>query len=1179
MTYQGHKKGEQPDAPYEADDTLRSTALAKVLDLLGEGEWHGLVDGPASIYFDDTPLAVRDPSYPDGYRYNFQGVRWTFRHGMPDQRYIPGFAQATNEVGVGVEVKTETSVTRSVIDENVDAIAVRISMPGMQSVDDDGNVKGTSVTFSIYLKAASDADFVLKQKPTVSGKASTTFEKAYLIDLHGDGPWQVKVVRDSANSTDKNRNQTVFAGFTEIIYARLRYPHSVLTGLEFDAAYFDSVPQRSYDVRMLKVKVPINRMYDMVTDKVEYLGPWDGRMKAAREWCDNPAWCVYDALTAHRYGLGRYLVDGNDVLVDKAALYKFGRYADELVNGRRRFTCNVYFQTQLDAFDFVNQMASVFRGMAMWASGMVTFAQDAPSDPEYLFNNTNVEAGQFSYQSNSRRERITAAFVYWIDPEQGYRRVAEYVEDRAAILRYGFNPSNVTAVGCANRAQAIEMGRWLIYGSCYEPDTVTFKTGIFAAFLKPGAIIQVQDEQRAGKRIAGRLREVPGAYAVTLDQEIALEAGVRYVLKLVYPINDTGGMKVFEAEVTSPPGVHRTITHVGGFPSLPAANMVFIVSSVNLEPQHYRVTSITEVEPGKYQFTATSHEPGKFDFVERAIPLPERATTVGVRPAMPTGLQISDELYLEAANVRVLMRIDFIPDSTANKHFVRFRRENSNWETFGPFDTPYAEIPNVLEGQYVVEVWSKNILGMESEKASTTYTVLGKSRPPSDTAITAAALQRAGILVTMAPVTDLDFDVLELRWAVSNVGWEAAELVDRVKGTTALLTTAFGKGTEFWFYARAVDTSGNYSAGTAAYQFTVQLPSPPRYLTAVANLGYIDTHWEAGERADFYELRAGESWATGEYIGRTSDLAYTFEWARPGQAYFWVEAYDALGNPSGRPAVVNKDVAKTSGRNVVYEVDYAGGGWPGRLLNLVNSGISLDLSPGRFYGEYVSRFSIAYRHRVLVAMDGQVNAVYEDGRTWEDMNFPWDDPQADVPWWKPGDIAQVEVAHYMAVDTDEVDPTLAEELTFEDTLDGTTVTGTSTSPAPAYAPGIFDTNGLQVSPVAGMTAALATPAVFTYHFWHIVSASHNAQLLRLEDGSGNWLQLGYNAASRTIYVRRSEGETASVVLTMAPSDAVFLGVSQGGGVLRLFAMKQGIPYRYAEIAVAGAHGYTTLKLN
>ena len=56
--------------PQEAPNTLRAKTTAYLIDVLGEGEIVGLVDGARSIYFDDTPLMNPDGSV------NFRGVTW-----------------------------------------------------------------------------------------------------------------------------------------------------------------------------------------------------------------------------------------------------------------------------------------------------------------------------------------------------------------------------------------------------------------------------------------------------------------------------------------------------------------------------------------------------------------------------------------------------------------------------------------------------------------------------------------------------------------------------------------------------------------------------------------------------------------------------------------------------------------------------------------------------------------------------------------------------------------------------------------------------------------------------------------------------------------------------------------------------------------------------------------------
>src|SRR5690606_3798374 len=145
--------------------------------------------------------------------------------------------------------------------------------------------------------------------------------------------------------------------------------------LEFDAKQFGNIPTRSYDLYLLKVKVPMN--YDPETREYATSGPgttggvWDGTFKVA--WTDNPAWAFYDLATTERYGLGNYVSASQ---IDKFALYTIAQYCDELIpNGysgtgqmEPRFTCNCFIQTREQAMRVMANLASVFRGMLYWAN-------------------------------------------------------------------------------------------------------------------------------------------------------------------------------------------------------------------------------------------------------------------------------------------------------------------------------------------------------------------------------------------------------------------------------------------------------------------------------------------------------------------------------------------------------------------------------------------------------------------------------------------------------------------------------------------------------------------------------------------------------------------------------------------------------------------------------------------
>ena len=85
--YKG-KGGGGGRTPVEAADSLHSTSYARVLDLLGEGEIQGLINGLQSVYLDGTPLQNADGTM------NFTGVSVDFRAGTQLQDYIPGFPAA-----------------------------------------------------------------------------------------------------------------------------------------------------------------------------------------------------------------------------------------------------------------------------------------------------------------------------------------------------------------------------------------------------------------------------------------------------------------------------------------------------------------------------------------------------------------------------------------------------------------------------------------------------------------------------------------------------------------------------------------------------------------------------------------------------------------------------------------------------------------------------------------------------------------------------------------------------------------------------------------------------------------------------------------------------------------------------------------------------------------------------
>jgi predicted phage tail protein len=133
-------------AAVEDADSLRSRAMVSILDLLGEGEIGGLVNGAKTIYFDETVLQNNDGTY------NFPGVAWEERTGTQDQTSIPNFSTVESPSVVNVRAKQSSPVTFAVTNSEADYVRVIMSLPSLMWQDNNtGDLKGTSVSYKMSI--------------------------------------------------------------------------------------------------------------------------------------------------------------------------------------------------------------------------------------------------------------------------------------------------------------------------------------------------------------------------------------------------------------------------------------------------------------------------------------------------------------------------------------------------------------------------------------------------------------------------------------------------------------------------------------------------------------------------------------------------------------------------------------------------------------------------------------------------------------------------------------------------------------------------------------------------------------------------------------------------------------------------------------------------------------------
>lgn len=256
-----------------------------------------------------------------------------------------------------------------------------------------------------------------------------------------------------------------------------------------------------------------------------YYGTWDGTFKT--EWTNNPAWVLYLLLTHPRIGMGQWVTPA---LVDKWSLYNLAKYCDELVPDgyggyEPRFTFNGVIRNRDEAYNILQNIATVFRGIVYWGAGSTLISWDAPKDASILVTPSNVIDGLFDYKGVGWKARHSAVLVKWNDPNNLYKDAVEVVEDQDLIQRFGWKPLDTTALGCTSRGQAYRWGKWILYTEKYETETVVYKAS-FDHMIKdgtavmPGDIIKIADPSYAGVRFGGRLDRAVRNYLLqsnTLD--------------------------------------------------------------------------------------------------------------------------------------------------------------------------------------------------------------------------------------------------------------------------------------------------------------------------------------------------------------------------------------------------------------------------------------------------------------------------------------------------------------------------------------------------------------------------------------------------------------------------------------------------------------------------------------
>ena len=697
---------------------LNSETAIKIIDLLCEGPIQGLVKGRQSVFLDETSATDKEVGKSD----------FAIRKGTPDQ---PPFgdkfgSSTTTIISVDTQVGNnyteeldednlvvsrdygQGSVVRTITDPDTDFVKLIFTVPKLFSQAVEGIARGQlfpakiSLEVDVFHKGGAypvrfpgeGGQFKIFEGISTSDYQYETPE----IELRGEGPWKIRVKKRKFNppesafqvrftdledvpaktSLASGRGDTII--WTSIVAGKnikTGYKHTACVGLDLSTEQFGSLPQRAYEVRGMKVRIPSNASPD-ANGRLIFSGSFNGRLRPGRFYTTCPVCCLYDMLTNDRYGSGDFVNTANISWVD---LIELSKYCNELVtnsDGTRepRFAINTVIGNAADAYSVLQDLASIFRGMLYWKADTIQVAADhgvlgniyTALDPVHIFTNSNVVGGGFNYSGSSLKTRSTRIRVRYNDPDNFYRPGFVVIENNELVQKYGFQTREIVAFGCTSKNQAQRMGKWMMASEETEGETVTFSVGLEGLMVLPGQVFAVSDAMRQGARLAGRVA-ASTTTTVTGDENITLPTGSDPKLTCVL-VDGTVETKAIS-------GVSgKVISLSSAFSSPPQVNTVYSIEASNVQHQKFRCLAVGEGDDGTYSITGVQHVDSIYQVVETENALLQFAdvTTFDEAPPAPVDLRlVATEITKE--------------DGVGNRVYASWSRGNSITAVF--FEVKY----------------------------------------------------------------------------------------------------------------------------------------------------------------------------------------------------------------------------------------------------------------------------------------------------------------------------------------------------------------------------------------------------------------------------------------------------------------------------------------------------------
>jgi hypothetical protein len=399
---------------------------------------------------------------------------------------------------------------------------------------------------------------------------------------------------------------------------------------------------------------------------------------------------------------------------------------------RPRWVCNANVTSRDDAFNVLKELVSCFRGVLFWMEGKLWAQADLPRSAVKIVTNANVIDGNFTYSGESNRSRISVVNVTWNDPALFYVRAIETYEDPDLIREIGWIPTDVTAVGCTDRAQARQLAKAMLYAQEFESELCTYKAsfdhlaveGDGPIGIAPGDLILISDHARGNAVGGGRVVSVGGGGTFIGLQDVTecdwgTGTGTAYI--------EHAATGTIEYVACTYNGTTATVTLTASPAETVAPNDLYIVIQSGFDPEPFRVIKISETGQNIIEIAAVRYNAGKF----AAIYDEDQFDTTNVMRvqqgsfiAAPTDLVVTESYVVNSDFNSRTLEVSWtgVTDQYLDFYSLAYSLDNSPAQILTTNGNALS-IHDVRPGVYSFSIRAVNKLGIQSLPLTGSYTV------------------------------------------------------------------------------------------------------------------------------------------------------------------------------------------------------------------------------------------------------------------------------------------------------------------------------------------------------------------------------------------------------------------------------------------------------------------------